>query len=149
MRTALSLPLILRYPTNRCAITLYASAVSQSVALCIIGLLLKYIVTNSTVLRLAQGGNEFQPVEVGRSVLTRLHRSEVMVKEWGAPIGNQYYRSVMPDFPISLCGSCNKVSCGSMGWTYIHNKSCKNHFKGVLNTSLIVRKMVRNVFLAA
>ena len=33
-----------------------------------------------------------------------------MVKEWGAPIGNQYYRSLMPDFPISLCGSCNKVS---------------------------------------
>ncbi|CAI8031942.1 Intraflagellar transport protein 122 homolog [Geodia barretti] len=67
-----------------------------------------------------EGGSEFQPVEVGRSVLTRLHRSEVMVKEWGAPIGNQYYRSVMPDFPISLCGSCNKVSCSShisMDWT--------------------------------
>ena len=52
-------------------------------------------------------------VEVGRLVLTRLHRSEVMVKEWGAPIGNQYYRSLMPDFPISLCGSCNKVSYSS------------------------------------
>ena len=47
---------------------------------------------------------------VGRAVLTRLHRSEVVVKRWGVPIGNQYYRSVMPDFPISLCGTCNKVS---------------------------------------
>ena len=57
-----------------------------------------------------QGSSEFCPVEVGHSVLARLHRSEVIVKKWGAPIGNQYYRSVMPDFPISLCGSCNKVS---------------------------------------
>ena len=70
------------------------------------------------------GGAEFSPVKVSRLVLTRLHRSEVMVKEWGAPIGNQYYRSLMPDFPISLCGSCNKVSSPSIPahntHTYMH-----------------------------
>ena len=59
---------------------------------------------------LPQESGEFHPVVVGRAVLTRLHRSEVVVKRWGAPIGNQYYRSVMPDFPISLCRTCNKVS---------------------------------------
>ena len=40
----------------------------------------------------------------------RLHRSEVTVKKWPAPIGNQYYHSVMTDFPISQCNNCNKVS---------------------------------------
>ena len=53
----------------------------------------------STILRYAimslkQG--ELCPVEVGRSVLTGLHRAEVIIKQWGAPIGNQYY-------PVSLC----------------------------------------------
>ena len=60
-------------------------------------------------------------MEVSQSVLTRLHRSETIVKQWGAPIGNQYYRSVMPDFPISLCGNCNKVSSTSISsHTFIH-----------------------------
>ena len=62
-----------------------------------------------------QASSEFQPVVVGRAVLTSLHRSEVMVKRWGAPIGNQYYRSIMPEFPISLCANCNKVSCYAVG----------------------------------
>ena len=86
---------------------------------------------------LQSGGAEFSPVKVSRLVLTRLHRSEVMVKEWGAPIGNQYYRSLMPDFPISLCGSCNKVSYYSspcnrgsvhivVTHTYMHAQG-KNH----------------------
>lgn len=57
-----------------------------------------------------QASCEFVPVVASRSVLTRLHRSEVLVKQWGPPIGNQYYRSIMPDFPISICGNCNKVS---------------------------------------
>jgi len=56
-----------------------------------------------------QASTEFQPAVVGREVLSRLHRTEVVVKKWGAPIGNQYYRSLMPDFPISLCSNCNKV----------------------------------------
>ena len=53
---------------------------------------------------------ELCPVVVGGSVLAGLHTAEVIVKQWGAPIGNQYYRSVMTDFPISLCVNCNKVS---------------------------------------
>jgi intraflagellar transport protein 122 len=67
---------------------------------------------------------EFHPVVVGRAVLTRLHRSEVVVKRWGAPIGNQYYRSVMPDFPISLCGTCNKMFLAD---DYELQGLCKGH----------------------
>ncbi|CAI8057296.1 Intraflagellar transport protein 122 homolog [Geodia barretti] len=78
-----------------------------------------------------EGGSEFCPVEVGRSALTGLHRSEVMVKEWGTPIGNQYYRSVMPDFPISLCGSCNKVSCSSFP-THLHGLDIHSIMQGPL-----------------
>ena len=46
---------------------------------------------------------------VGRAMLESLHRSEVIVKKWGPPIGNQYYRSFMPDVSITLCSNCNKV----------------------------------------
>jgi intraflagellar transport protein 122 len=52
-----------------------------------------------------EGGSEFQPVEVGRSILTRLHRSEVMVKEWGGsnwkpvlPLGH----ARLPHLPLWL-----------------------------------------------
>ena len=64
----------------------------------------------------AQGSDELCLVEVGHSILIRLHRSEVIVKKWGVPIGNQYYRSVMTDFPISQCNNCNKVR-----YQYTHN----------------------------
>ena len=64
------------------------------------------------LLSLSQGGmhsEDLCPVVVGGSVLAGLHRAEVIVKQWGVPIGNQYYRSVMTDFPILLCVNCNKV----------------------------------------
>ena len=63
----------------------------------------------STPLFLLQGG-DFVPVVVGRSLLESLHHSEVFVKQWGAPLGNQYYRSFLPDVFITICSSCNKVS---------------------------------------
>ena len=130
MRTTLSLPLILRYILPIDVQSLYMLV--QSVALFSPVMQLVLLVTNYTVLHLAQGdGSEFQPVEVGRSALTRLHRSEVMVKEWGAPIGNQYYRSVMPDFPISLCGSCDKVSRSSFP-THLRGLDIHNIVQGPL-----------------
>ena len=46
---------------------------------------------------------------VGRSVLEFMHRMEVIVKKWGPPLGNQYYRSLIPDVSITLCSNCNKV----------------------------------------
>ena len=55
-------------------------------------------------------GGDFVPVVVGRSLLESLHHSEVFVKQWGAPLGNQYYRSFLPDVFITICSSCNKVS---------------------------------------
>ena len=56
-----------------------------------------------------QGGGDFVPVVVGRSVLESLHHSEVLVKQLGAPLGNRYYRSIIPDISITICSSCNKV----------------------------------------
>ena len=53
--------------------------------------------------------SEFSPVVVGRKVLENLHRTEVLVKKWGPPIGNQYYRSILPDVSITICSNCNKV----------------------------------------
>jgi len=56
-----------------------------------------------------EGGGDFVPVVVGRSVLESLHHSEVLVKKLGAPLGNQYYRSIIPDISITICSSCNKM----------------------------------------
>lgn len=53
--------------------------------------------------------DEFVAVVCGRRALESLHRLEVIVKKWGAPIGNQYYKSVMPDVNITVCPSCNKM----------------------------------------
>ena len=58
-----------------------------------------------------QGSSAFVPVVLGRSALEGLHRSEVFVKCWGAPLGNHYFKSIMPDVQLTLCSNCNKVSC--------------------------------------
>ena len=56
-----------------------------------------------------QDTGDFVPVVVNRDILESLHRTEVHVKQWGAPIGNQYYKSIMPDVSLTLCANCNKV----------------------------------------
>lgn len=56
-----------------------------------------------------QDVDEFVPVVCGRQVLESLHRMEVIIKMWGPPIGNQYFKSVMPDVNLTVCSSCNKV----------------------------------------
>ena len=63
------------------------------------------------ILRIFQSSDEFVPVVCGRKVLESMHRLEVIVKKWGPPIGNQYFKSVMPEINITICSSCNKVSC--------------------------------------
>lgn len=56
-----------------------------------------------------QDAGDFVPVKVSIHTLESLHRTEVLIKQWGAPIGNQYYKSVLPDVPLTLCDNCNKV----------------------------------------
>ena len=46
---------------------------------------------------------------VDRETLQAMHRTEVIVKKWGAPIGNQYYQSLIPDISIAICRNCNQV----------------------------------------
>jgi hypothetical protein len=41
-------------------------------------------------------------VVVSRKVLEGLHHTEVLVKKWSPPIGNQYYRSILPDVSITI-----------------------------------------------
>ncbi|XP_063797290.1 intraflagellar transport protein 122 homolog isoform X2 [Pseudophryne corroboree] len=53
-----------------------------------------------------QGGSEFVPVVVSRSVLRSMSRRDVMVKRWPKPLKWQYYRSVLPDVSITMCQSC-------------------------------------------
>ena len=57
-----------------------------------------------------QGGTEFIPVKVGRSVLQSMNRHEVFIKRWPQPLKFNYYKSIMPDVAITLCQSCNRVS---------------------------------------
>ena len=49
------------------------------------------------------------PVVVDRETLQAMHRTEVIVKKWGAPIGNQYYQSLIPDISIAICRNCSQV----------------------------------------
>ncbi|XP_056380930.1 intraflagellar transport protein 122 homolog isoform X1 [Hyla sarda] len=53
-----------------------------------------------------QGGSEFVPVIVNRSVLRSMTRRDVMVKRWPKPLKWQYYRSLLPDVSITMCQSC-------------------------------------------
>lgn len=56
-----------------------------------------------------QGGTEFTPVRVGRSVLQSMNRHEVFIKKWPTPLKYNYYKSIMPDVAITLCSSCNRM----------------------------------------
>ncbi|XP_070558026.1 intraflagellar transport protein 122 homolog [Ptychodera flava] len=63
----------------------------------------------SRMMSFEQGGNDFQPVVVNRSVLQSLDRSHVIVKKWPPPLRYHFYKSVMPDVSITLCQSCNQM----------------------------------------
>uniref|UniRef100_A0A8C8YJB4 Intraflagellar transport protein 122 homolog n=1 Tax=Prolemur simus TaxID=1328070 RepID=A0A8C8YJB4_PROSS len=53
-----------------------------------------------------QGGSEFVPVVVSRSVLRSMSRREVLIKRWPPPLQWQYFRSLLPDASITMCPSC-------------------------------------------
>ncbi|NXG25521.1 IF122 protein, partial [Grallaria varia] len=53
-----------------------------------------------------QGGFEFVPVVVNRTVLRAMSRRDVLVKRWPKPLRWQYYRSLLPDASITMCPSC-------------------------------------------
>lgn len=53
-----------------------------------------------------QGGSEFVPVVVSRSVLRAMSRRDIMVKRWPHPLKWQYFRSLLPDVSITMCQSC-------------------------------------------
>ncbi|XP_068414767.1 intraflagellar transport protein 122 homolog isoform X2 [Eschrichtius robustus] len=58
-----------------------------------------------------QGGLEFVPVVVNRSVLRSMSRRDVLVKRWPPPLRWQYFRSLLPDASITMCPSCFQVPC--------------------------------------
>lgn len=56
-----------------------------------------------------QGGSEFVPVVVSRSVLRSMSRRDVLIKRWPPPLRWQYFRSLLPDVSITMCPSCFQV----------------------------------------
>ncbi|XP_032827224.2 intraflagellar transport protein 122 homolog [Petromyzon marinus] len=53
-----------------------------------------------------EDGAEFVPVVLNRAALRSLSRRQVLVKRWPSPLRWQFYRSLMPDVPITVCSSC-------------------------------------------
>ncbi|XP_059169667.1 intraflagellar transport protein 122 homolog [Physella acuta] len=53
--------------------------------------------------------DEFQPVVVNKSTLQTMSRSDVYILKWPKPLRYQFFRSLLPDVPITLCSSCNKL----------------------------------------
>lgn len=46
------------------------------------------------------------PIVVSRSVLRSMSRRDVLIKRWPPPLRWQYFRSLLPDAPITMCPSC-------------------------------------------
>uniref|UniRef100_A0AC11CPA6 Intraflagellar transport 122 n=1 Tax=Ovis aries TaxID=9940 RepID=A0AC11CPA6_SHEEP len=69
-------------------------------------------ITSNSILgtgRTHQGGSEFVPVVVSRSVLRSMSRRDVLIKRWPPPLQWQYFRSLLPDASITMCPSCFQV----------------------------------------
>ncbi|XP_069142693.1 intraflagellar transport protein 122 homolog isoform X2 [Argopecten irradians] len=56
-----------------------------------------------------QGGTDFSPVVVTKSVLQSMSRSEVYILKWPKPLRYQFFRSLLPDVTITQCHSCQKL----------------------------------------
>ncbi|XP_023209528.1 intraflagellar transport protein 122 homolog [Centruroides sculpturatus] len=56
-----------------------------------------------------EGGLDFVPVIVSRSVLQSMNRTDVIVCKWPLPRHYQYFRNLMPDVQITQCESCKKL----------------------------------------
>jgi hypothetical protein len=46
---------------------------------------------------------------LNRDHLKALEPQEVIIMKWPLPLGNKYYRNLLPDVPIANCQTCNKV----------------------------------------
>jgi len=57
----------------------------------------------------ADSSGQFPPIRVGVKALVAMKREEVFVKRWAQSpaVRCQFYRSVIPDVPITLCPHCN------------------------------------------
>ncbi|GFR60058.1 intraflagellar transport protein 122 [Elysia marginata] len=53
--------------------------------------------------------DEFQPVVVNKPTLQTMSRSDVFILKWPKPLRYQFFRSLLPDVPITTCSSCNKL----------------------------------------
>uniref|UniRef100_A0A3Q3KMC4 Intraflagellar transport protein 122 homolog n=1 Tax=Monopterus albus TaxID=43700 RepID=A0A3Q3KMC4_MONAL len=56
-----------------------------------------------------QGGSDFVPVKVSRSVLRSMSRRDVLIKRWPRPLKWEYFRSLLPDVSITMCPTCFKM----------------------------------------
>ncbi|XP_022044827.1 intraflagellar transport protein 122 homolog [Acanthochromis polyacanthus] len=56
-----------------------------------------------------QGGSNFVPVKVNRSVLRSMSRRDVLIKRWPRPLKWEYFRSLLPDVSITMCPTCFKM----------------------------------------
>uniref|UniRef100_H3DKP0 Intraflagellar transport protein 122 homolog n=1 Tax=Tetraodon nigroviridis TaxID=99883 RepID=H3DKP0_TETNG len=56
-----------------------------------------------------QGGSDFVPVRVSRSVLRLMSRRDVLIKRWPVPLQWEYFRSLMPNMSITMCPTCFKM----------------------------------------
>ncbi|KAK0064191.1 intraflagellar transport protein 122 [Biomphalaria pfeifferi] len=54
-------------------------------------------------------GEDFQPVVVNKSTLQTMSRSDVYILKWPKPLRYQFFRSLLPDVPLTLCSTCNKL----------------------------------------
>ena len=52
---------------------------------------------------------EYSPILLNREVLRSLSTSEVFIKQWPLPLRFQYFKTLMPDLPISSCPSCYQL----------------------------------------
>uniref|UniRef100_A0A669DB33 Intraflagellar transport protein 122 homolog n=1 Tax=Oreochromis niloticus TaxID=8128 RepID=A0A669DB33_ORENI len=56
-----------------------------------------------------QGGSNFVPVKVSRSVLRAMSRRDVLIKRWPRPLKWEYFRSLLPEVSITMCPTCFKM----------------------------------------
>ncbi|BFZ08413.1 hypothetical protein BsWGS_11452 [Bradybaena similaris] len=60
-------------------------------------------------LRSISDNHEFTPVVVNRTTLKSLSRSEVYVLKWSRPLRYQFFKTLLPDVPVTFCSTCNKL----------------------------------------
>jgi len=59
-------------------------------------------------MRFEDESGAFLPITANRAILRQMRSSEIYVQQWPEPIGNQYYRNVLPELSVSHCKACNK-----------------------------------------